>query len=386
MKEQKYYWLKLKDDFFKHKNLKKLRSVAGGDTYTIIYLKMQLLSLKNEGKLIFDSLEETFAEELALELDEKVDNVKMTLAFLRQTNMIEEIDETQFILPETINSIGSETSAAERMRQFRDLKKYPKQALSPKTGAERTNSYRAKQECQKQHIPLIEDYNNKARYSGNYYIVLKRDNFKCVICNGASDEISDEKKGKSDKLCVHHILGFDEKIPFNNNVENLVTLCRKCHARVHRSDMQIPSDILESIGFSSECDEQGSDLFGNVTQRKELEIELEIEIDKTPISPLGELGGVFSETEKLAIENWIEHKKERREAYKPRGLKALITQLINEKAKSCNIIEAINMSMARSWKGIYFETCYSQKLPQTNQQKLNNCNGPGYVKEFKEAF
>ena len=43
---RKYYWLKLKDDFFKSRVIKKLRKIAGGDTYTIIYLKMQLLSIK----------------------------------------------------------------------------------------------------------------------------------------------------------------------------------------------------------------------------------------------------------------------------------------------------------------------------------------------------
>ena len=50
--DKKYYWLKLKDDFFRDKKMKKLRNIAGGDTYTIIYLKMQLLSLKNRQKSI----------------------------------------------------------------------------------------------------------------------------------------------------------------------------------------------------------------------------------------------------------------------------------------------------------------------------------------------
>ena len=48
---KRYYWLKLKADWFSDKRIKKLRSIAGGDTHTIIYLKMMLLSLKDEGKL-----------------------------------------------------------------------------------------------------------------------------------------------------------------------------------------------------------------------------------------------------------------------------------------------------------------------------------------------
>lgn len=120
---KKYYWLKLHEGFFRDKKIKKLRRIAGGDTYTIIYLKMQLLSLKTDGKLYFDSVEESFAEELALEIDEEVDNVKVTLAFLFSNGLIEEAEEDSFILPETIKSIGGEGSSAPRMRKHRAKKK-----------------------------------------------------------------------------------------------------------------------------------------------------------------------------------------------------------------------------------------------------------------------
>ena len=48
MAEKKYYWLKLGDEFFGDKTIKKLRKIAGGDTYTIIYLKMLLLAVKQK--------------------------------------------------------------------------------------------------------------------------------------------------------------------------------------------------------------------------------------------------------------------------------------------------------------------------------------------------
>ena len=70
---KRYYWLKLKDDFFTSKEIKKLRRVAGGDTYTIIYQKMLLLAMKSDGILTWTGLEDTFGEELALELDEKTE-------------------------------------------------------------------------------------------------------------------------------------------------------------------------------------------------------------------------------------------------------------------------------------------------------------------------
>lgn len=119
---KKYYWLKLKEDFFRNKKIKKLRKIAGGDTYTVIYLKMQLLSLQNEGTLIYEGVEESFAEEIALEIDEDIDNVKITLSFLSQNGLLEEISQDHFIMTETVECIGSEGSSAERVRRHRALK------------------------------------------------------------------------------------------------------------------------------------------------------------------------------------------------------------------------------------------------------------------------
>lgn len=120
MAEKKFYWLKLKEDFFRQREIKKLRKIAGGDTYTIIYLKMQLLSLKNEGILYYEGMEETFEEQLSLEIDEDIENVKLTLAFLFNNNLIEEISNNEFLLNKASECIGKEGSSAKRMRKLRE--------------------------------------------------------------------------------------------------------------------------------------------------------------------------------------------------------------------------------------------------------------------------
>ena len=116
---KKYYWLKLKENFFGEKEVKKLRRIAGGDTYTVIYLKLMLLSLQDEGKLLFDGIEETFAEELALELDEDPENVKITLAYLQRLGLLEEISEKEAFLTQVPEAIGQETDKAGMMRRLR---------------------------------------------------------------------------------------------------------------------------------------------------------------------------------------------------------------------------------------------------------------------------
>lgn len=120
---KKYYWLKLKSDFFTSLAMKKLRKIAGGDTYTIIYLKLQLLSLENEGILFYEGIEPTFYEEMALLLDEDADNVKVTLSFLESAGLITQKSDTEFLLTEVPYIVGSETNKAELMRKKREREK-----------------------------------------------------------------------------------------------------------------------------------------------------------------------------------------------------------------------------------------------------------------------
>jgi len=120
-KAKKYYWLKFKTDFFNQREIKKLRKVAGGDTFTIIYLKMQLLSIKNEGVITFERTESHLDEQLSLELDEEIEDIRMTLSFLHANGLIEPIAEDDFLLNKVPGMIGSETTAAERVRKHREL-------------------------------------------------------------------------------------------------------------------------------------------------------------------------------------------------------------------------------------------------------------------------
>ena len=119
---KRYYWLKLQKDFFIQPKIKKLRKIAGGDTYTIIYLKMQLLSLNNGGKLFFEGIEENFPEEIALTIDEDPDNVKVTVQYLLSQGLIEPCSETEFLMTETQSLICSESESAERVRASRKNK------------------------------------------------------------------------------------------------------------------------------------------------------------------------------------------------------------------------------------------------------------------------
>lgn len=84
---KKYYWLKLQKTFFSDKKMKKMRLIAGGEIYTIIYLKLLLESLDNGGLIEFENICDNPAEELSLMIDETADN-KSVFSYIRKIKAI----------------------------------------------------------------------------------------------------------------------------------------------------------------------------------------------------------------------------------------------------------------------------------------------------------
>ena len=120
---KRYYWLKLREDFFRDKTMKKMRRIAGGDTYVIIYLKMMLMSIQTGGELYFEGIENDFASEIALALDEDEENVRVAIGFLMSSGKLVEKSKSIYFMPEANEAIGSESSSAERVRKFREKQK-----------------------------------------------------------------------------------------------------------------------------------------------------------------------------------------------------------------------------------------------------------------------
>ncbi len=91
MANKRFYWLKLKEDFFQQKAMKKLRRMERGEVLTVVYLKMQLSSLRNGGVIAFEGFGDSFFEELSLQLDELEDDVTATVNFLIRYGLMEQV-------------------------------------------------------------------------------------------------------------------------------------------------------------------------------------------------------------------------------------------------------------------------------------------------------
>ena len=116
---KKYYWLQLKSTFFSNRIAKKLLKAERGKIYALIYLKMLLFSVEKEGHLFFEGVEHTFAEEIALVLDEEPEDVKATIETLESAGAMEQIAADEWYLTEMPELIGKECDSAERVRKHR---------------------------------------------------------------------------------------------------------------------------------------------------------------------------------------------------------------------------------------------------------------------------
>ena len=83
---------------------------------------MQLLSIKKDGIIEFEGTEKDLAEQLSYEIDEDLNNIQVTLSFLKVNNLIEEISENNFLLTKVPDCIGKEGASAERVRRHRERK------------------------------------------------------------------------------------------------------------------------------------------------------------------------------------------------------------------------------------------------------------------------
>lgn len=122
LKNKRYFWIQLAQDFFKSKEMKLLRKIAGGDTHTIIYLKMMLISLEDGGHIYYDGLADNLAEEIALVIDENVEDIKITLIFLENKGLLTRKNDRDYFLEQVPEMVGSETATARRVRKFRENK------------------------------------------------------------------------------------------------------------------------------------------------------------------------------------------------------------------------------------------------------------------------
>ena len=116
---KKYYYLRLKENFFESDELKILESMKDGYLYSNILLKLYLRSLKNDGKLVVNDRIPYNAEMLASVTGHQIGTVKQALSIFKDLGLIDVLENGAIYMLDIQNFIGKGSSEADRKREYR---------------------------------------------------------------------------------------------------------------------------------------------------------------------------------------------------------------------------------------------------------------------------
>ena len=122
---KRFYWLKLKRDFFKRHDIMVIESMPNGKEYVLFYLKLMAESIDHEGMLRFNDTIPYNEDMLSTITNTNVDIVRNALKLLHGLGMVEVLSDQTIYVREVKKMIGSETNYAEKMRESRARKKLP---------------------------------------------------------------------------------------------------------------------------------------------------------------------------------------------------------------------------------------------------------------------
>lgn len=112
----KYYWLKMKRDFFKRHDIRIIEEMPNGKDYILFYLKLLLESVDHEGSLRFSDTIPYNEQMLSVVTNTNIDIVRSAMKLFIELNMMSIYDDQTIYMNEVEKLIGSETKWAEKKR------------------------------------------------------------------------------------------------------------------------------------------------------------------------------------------------------------------------------------------------------------------------------
>ena len=122
---KKFYWLKLKRDFFKRHDIRIIEEMPNGKDYVLFYLKLLLESIDHEGSLRFSDTIPYNEQMLSVVTNTNVDIVRSAMKLFIELGMMSICDDQTIYMAEVDKLIGSavDNDAANRQRRCRERKK-----------------------------------------------------------------------------------------------------------------------------------------------------------------------------------------------------------------------------------------------------------------------
>jgi predicted phage replisome organizer len=117
---KKYYWLKLKRDFFKRHDTKIIESMENGEKYLLFYLKLLVESLDHSGNLRFSDTVPYNEKMLSAITGTDIDIVRSAVKVFNELGMLEKLDDGTLFMSQVLTMTGNETEWAGKKRLYRE--------------------------------------------------------------------------------------------------------------------------------------------------------------------------------------------------------------------------------------------------------------------------
>jgi predicted phage replisome organizer len=128
---KRYYWLKLKRDFFKRHDIRIIEGMPNGKDYLLFYLKMLLESIDHNGELRFSETIPYSEQMLSVITNTNIDIVRSAMKMFVELGMVEILDDKTIFMAEVKKMTGAETKWAEKKRLYRGKEDTPRTLSLP---------------------------------------------------------------------------------------------------------------------------------------------------------------------------------------------------------------------------------------------------------------
>lgn len=114
-----YYYLKLKEGFFDSEDMLLLQGMKDGYIYSDILLKLYLMSLRQDGRLMYRGIIPYTPDMVATITHHQVGTVEKAMKVLTSMGFIEILDNGAIYMLDIQNFIGRSSNEADRKREYR---------------------------------------------------------------------------------------------------------------------------------------------------------------------------------------------------------------------------------------------------------------------------
>ena len=224
---KKYFYFKLKEDFYDSEQMIILQSMTDGYLYSDILMKLYLRSLKFDGRLMFNEKIPYTPSILAQVVRHKVGVVKEALRIFVDMGLIKILDNGAIYMMDIQNFVGKSTTEADRIRKYRNRIKSEEERALLTDNTELVQMY---DKCTPEidlEIELEIDIDDDEREK----IINRLNSIDDITDKGKEQIIGYSKRG----LLVEEIIAAIDKALANNKVVNKLSFADQTDKQIAKT-------------------------------------------------------------------------------------------------------------------------------------------------------